>query len=66
MRMANALQSSGLIELNDTEQLGVADHRKSQLMRCTFAWKLTDSGGLPLTSSLGFILADNADPSSAL
>jgi hypothetical protein len=30
MRMANALQSSGLIELNDTEQLGVADHRKSQ------------------------------------
>jgi hypothetical protein len=28
--MANALQSSGLIELNDTEQLGVTDHGKSQ------------------------------------
>jgi hypothetical protein len=28
--MANALQSSGLIELNDTEHLGVTDHGKSQ------------------------------------
>jgi hypothetical protein len=30
MGMASTVQSSGLIELNDTEQLGVADHRKSQ------------------------------------
>jgi Mn-dependent DtxR family transcriptional regulator len=28
--MANALQSSGLVELNDTEQLGVTDHGKRQ------------------------------------
>jgi hypothetical protein len=26
----SVLQSSGLIELNETEQLSVADHRKSQ------------------------------------
>jgi hypothetical protein len=30
MRAANTLQSSGLIELNDTEYLGVTDHRKGQ------------------------------------
>jgi hypothetical protein len=30
MRMANALQSPGLIELNDTEHLGVTDRGKSQ------------------------------------
>jgi hypothetical protein len=28
--MINALQSSALIELKDTEHLGVTDHRKSQ------------------------------------
>src|ERR1700726_3296985 len=30
MRMANALQSSGLIELNDTEHFGVTDRGESQ------------------------------------
>jgi hypothetical protein len=30
MRMANALQSPGPIELNDTEHLGVTDHGKSE------------------------------------
>jgi hypothetical protein len=30
MRMASASQFSSLIELNDTEHLGVTDHGKSQ------------------------------------
>jgi len=29
MRVAGVLQSSGLIELNDTEHLGVTDHGKA-------------------------------------